>query len=223
MPVVADGTAPCPRWCHSAAMLSNGVAESDSKAGELLAIFGGWRYPQSIFLNDMHLLSLDTTSDVQSDPCPSLWTRVKTFGIPPVPRCQSSMTVLDGGILLVFGGACHAIDHMTPYEDSNCDNVAESETEQEHEHEEDDEEEDSVAYGDHVVDLPDVQLFDLKTQTWLRCESSYAPLRGGVNTMFRCGNLPSERLGKLRSNCVTNRGALQQYRPYGVHIGRDAF
>lgn len=196
-----DGTPPCPRWCHSAAMLPSGGAEAERDAGARLVIFGGWRYPQSIFLNDMHLLSLGGTRGTpgDGDACPSAWTRVKTFGIPPVPRCQSSMIVLDGGLLLLFGGACHAVkpstghDHCTSSVGASANARAHDDDdsdgwqhEAEDEDEDDDENEDGVAYGDRVVDLADVQLFDLKTQTWLRCESSYAPLRGGVNAMFRC-------------------------------------
>lgn len=83
------------------------------------------------------------------------------------------MLALDGDIMLVFGGACHAVNG-----NGAVDGRDEAGLERDGE--------DSVAYGDRVVDLADVQLFDLKTHAWLRCESSYAPLRGGVNAMFRC-------------------------------------
>ena len=196
MPMEPDGTPPCPRWCHSAAMLRSGGAETEGDVGARLVIFGGWRYPQSIFLNDVHLLSLGSTRDAlgDDDALPSTWTRVNTFGIPPVPRCQSSMIVLDGGLLLLFGGACHAVkpsigrDHCTSSVGTSANARAHDDDSDggQHEDEHEDAHEDGVAYGDRVVDLADVQLFDLKTETWLRCESSYAPLRGGVNAMFRC-------------------------------------
>ena len=62
-------------------------------------------------------------------------------------------------------------------------------TDEDEDEDEDDDDDDgaAVAYGDRVVDLGDVQLLDLKTSTWLRCESSYPPLRGGVNALFRVG------------------------------------
>ena len=58
VPMHADGTAPCPRWCHSAVMLSNGGVQTNGTTGDSLMIFGGWRYPRSIFLNDVHLLNI---------------------------------------------------------------------------------------------------------------------------------------------------------------------
>lgn len=48
--------------------------------------------------------------------------------------------------------------------------------------------EEEVVYGDRVVDLGDIQLLDLQTETWLKCASSYPPLRGGVNAMFTSGS-----------------------------------
>ncbi len=207
IPMDAEGTPPSPRWCHSSAMLTDGGGEKSSDGGASMVIFGGWRYPQSVFLNDMHLLNLGgscgTTSRSSTEVCPSLWTRVMPFGVPPVPRCQSSMVVLDGGLLLVFGGACHAVKptsadgngtHADTEPEASDNAMAHDEdgdnsgggVRNDEREEEEEEEEDGVAYGDHVVDLADVQLFDLKAQTWLRCESSYAPLRGGVNAMFRC-------------------------------------
>ena len=272
LPMEADGVPPSPRWCHSAVMINGAAAGGIREAGggggggggtgddgagggaggggggeeihhHHLIVFGGWAYPRSVFLNDLHLLRLSEAAAAAATDSggsggggttavPPCWSRLRTLGVPPVPRCQSSVVELEGGLLLVFGGACHASNASarktadaggggggggeddggdgdgngslqalqgggggagadgTMMDERTQQEAAAFSDEDEDEDEDDDDDDDdgaAVAYGDRVVDLGDVQLLDLKTSTWLRCESPYPPLRGGVNALFRVG------------------------------------
>lgn len=80
------------------------------KGERFLVIFGGWDYPRSVFLNDTHLLKLEgygcgSTTGGGAAP---VWSTMRTSGVAPVPRCQTSAVQLEGDLLMVFGGACHA-------------------------------------------------------------------------------------------------------------------
>jgi hypothetical protein len=122
---------------------------------------------------------------------------------------------LEGDLLLVFGGACHA-PVITERQQERRDRRRRARQERgqcgpdssgEYEGEEDEEEaevlqgeewlepsddsssdEEEVVYGDRVVDLGDIHLLDMQTETWLKCASSYPPLCGGVNAMFASGS-----------------------------------
>ena len=97
--VQATGAAPSPRFCHSAEVLASGWL-----------IFGGWaKAPRQMgqllnregarpFLNDLHLLDVQTTS----------WSAIEAIGAVPRARCQSVMFASrDEELVFVFGGACH--------------------------------------------------------------------------------------------------------------------
>ncbi|XP_068110582.1 uncharacterized protein [Hyperolius riggenbachi] len=67
---IVEGQRPVPRYGHSATLLGN-----------RLVIFGGRRSPASVYLNDLHILDLDTIS----------WSIVK-FGVTnPLPRAGHSL------------------------------------------------------------------------------------------------------------------------------------
>jgi len=95
----AAGSAPAPRYCHSAVDISRGWL-----------IFGGWAERRNqaadigqlnhgtVFLNDLHVLELPAMC----------WCALAVAGSVPRGRCQSVMTAsADEEIVLLFGGACH--------------------------------------------------------------------------------------------------------------------
>ena len=56
---------------------------------------------QSVFLNDTHVLSLSGRPT---------WSKLLPAGVPPAPRCQASACTVAGDLILIFGGASHAVD-----------------------------------------------------------------------------------------------------------------
>lgn len=94
----AAGTAPAPRYCHSAVQSTCGWLQ-----------FGGWAEggrrqrgqlnEGTVFLNDLHLLELPSMT----------WTALTTSGSVPRGRCQAVMMLSsDEEIVMTFGGACHS-------------------------------------------------------------------------------------------------------------------
>ena len=152
---------------------------------------------------------------------------MRTSGVSPVPRCQTSAVQLEGDLLLVFGGACHApviterqqqrrdrrrrraredrgqhgSDSSDEYEGEEDEAEAEALQEEEWLEPSDDSssDEEQVVYGDRVVDLGDIQLLDLQTETWLKCASSYPPLRGGSTPCSSLGRRFISRAGCTRT------------------------
>ena len=85
-----SGPAPPPRWCHSAAMLD---------VPDRMVIFGGWKYPDSVFMNDLFIFEVAANR----------YVRVETAGPLPSPRCQCTLFRLPRmqSMLVLFGGASH--------------------------------------------------------------------------------------------------------------------
>jgi hypothetical protein len=109
-PILPTGSYPHPRYCHSA------VCYDDS-----MIVFGGWtigHFHENIFLNDLHIFNVTNQT----------WNEVITCGIPPSPRCQTSLLFwnslvsggyspslnftpgLQQGYLVVYGGAYHSLE-----------------------------------------------------------------------------------------------------------------
>lgn len=85
--IETTGEKPSPRYCHATQLV-----------GRKMYIFGGWSsvadtptirsmdlvVRDRVFFNDLFSFDLDT----------NVWTRIITYGIPPSPRCQSSLIIM---------------------------------------------------------------------------------------------------------------------------------
>eukprot|EP00929_Paragymnodinium_shiwhaense_P040710 TRINITY_DN21218_c0_g1_i10.p1 TRINITY_DN21218_c0_g1~~TRINITY_DN21218_c0_g1_i10.p1 ORF type:complete len:333 (-),score=15.51 TRINITY_DN21218_c0_g1_i10:55-1053(-) len=152
--VAASGTLPGPRWCQGCASLPG---------KRTAAIFGGWHRQSNLFLDDLHLLDLDTLS----------WSQIRNQAARmPAARCQCTLVAVGvpgcgcpGGLLL-FGGASQNAEARRNGE----------------------------LYGNVVIDMSDFWWFDFSSSSWICCETTYWPLRGGVNGSLLLGEGPESLL-----------------------------